>query len=104
MCAARRSPASLTSMQIAFLDALIAWAQRQTNSTVALASGRVDPLELRQVVIAILRARGDRDRHVGGGRDRHTLQQEFAGRVRGPTRDDDPSVAVTPSRKLQHDT
>jgi hypothetical protein len=50
-----------TVMARAFLDACLAWAARQSGAkTVALPTGRVDADELRQVIVALTRARGGR--------------------------------------------
>jgi hypothetical protein len=50
----RGSPAELTGMQWAFLDALVRWAARQTRSNVTLPVGRVDQAELQRVVLAVI--------------------------------------------------
>jgi hypothetical protein len=49
----------LSPMQAAFLARLLDWVQRETRvEPISLPSGPVDPIELRQVIIALLRARG----------------------------------------------
>jgi hypothetical protein len=54
---------SLLPMQAAFLAGLLDLAQRETSDeSIALPSGPVDPIELRQVIIALLRARGGETR------------------------------------------
>jgi hypothetical protein len=56
----RRSEAlSLNAMQWAFLEALIAWARRETHGAqiISIPGGRVDPAELRQVLVALICAR-----------------------------------------------
>jgi hypothetical protein len=50
-------------IQAAFLAGLLDLAQRETSDeSIALPSGPVDPIELRQVIIALLRARGGETR------------------------------------------
>jgi hypothetical protein len=51
---------SLTVIQWAFLRALLEWARRETHGAqlIAIPSGRVDPAELHQVLIALLCIRG----------------------------------------------
>jgi hypothetical protein len=52
--------AKLTTLQAAFLDALLQLAQRETSAeSIALPSGPVEPSELRRVVVALLRAKGE---------------------------------------------
>ncbi len=55
--ASRQPPTpSLTSMQWAFLTALLRWAELQTHSSITLPVGKnVDPEELRRVLHAITR-------------------------------------------------
>jgi hypothetical protein len=51
-------------MQHAFLRALLAWARHETHGTqlIVIPAGRVDPEELRAVMIGLLCARFQRER------------------------------------------
>jgi hypothetical protein len=51
-----------TLMADRFLRALMRWARRQSHGAalVSIPGGRVDPVELQQVLIALVCARGDR--------------------------------------------
>ena len=49
-----------TVMARAFLNAVINWAENNLSKRVALPTGAVDADELRQVILALVRARSER--------------------------------------------
>jgi hypothetical protein len=56
-----RSAMPRTALADAFLAVLLRWVQRQTRAeSITLPVGAVDPLELRQVVVALVCARNER--------------------------------------------